>query len=246
MPVDIRTTDADGQHTHVVWSDARQEHLLFAVEGPTATSFAFDPKPWILWGSTSPTGFVEGPPKIVAMTPAPGAAPLLSDVAGIDIVFHKNVQADGTQVSLLGERSGPIPCYFAYDVTRHAVTLTPVDPLVSDTYWVTVLDTIIDPNTGLKLDGELEKVDGSAPLPSGDGVPGGTALARFYLLVHGDTNCDGHINFADINQFVLALQDPAEYAVENPFCPILNADCNGNGRLEFADINPFVALLAAH
>ncbi|MEW6249134.1 MAG: M14 family zinc carboxypeptidase [Planctomycetota bacterium] len=60
----------------------------------------------------------------------------------------------------------------------------------------------------------------------------------------GDLNCDGHINFDDINPFVLALSDPAGYAVAYPNCNIMNGDINGDGRVDFDDINPFVALLA--
>ncbi|MEW6249435.1 MAG: matrixin family metalloprotease [Planctomycetota bacterium] len=59
----------------------------------------------------------------------------------------------------------------------------------------------------------------------------------------GDLNCDGAVNFDDINPFVLALSDPAGYATAYPNCNIMNGDCNGDGRVDFDDINPFVALL---
>ena len=59
----------------------------------------------------------------------------------------------------------------------------------------------------------------------------------------GDLNCDGVVNFDDINPFVLALSDPAGYQQQYPNCNILNGDVNGDGRVDFADINPFVALL---
>jgi hypothetical protein len=62
--------------------------------------------------------------------------------------------------------------------------------------------------------------------------------------VLGDLNCDGAINFDDINPFVLALGDPAGYAVAYPDCDILNADCNSDGQVDFDDINPFVAILS--
>ncbi|MEW6251190.1 MAG: hypothetical protein AB1716_11120, partial [Planctomycetota bacterium] len=60
----------------------------------------------------------------------------------------------------------------------------------------------------------------------------------------GDLNCDGAVDFSDINPFVLALSDPLAYAVSHPNCNILNGDCNGDGNVGFEDINPFVALLA--
>ncbi|MEW6250563.1 MAG: hypothetical protein AB1716_07935 [Planctomycetota bacterium] len=59
----------------------------------------------------------------------------------------------------------------------------------------------------------------------------------------GDMNCDGSVNFDDINPFVLALSDPGGYAAAYPNCYILNGDCNGDGAVDFGDINPFVGLL---
>jgi hypothetical protein len=62
--------------------------------------------------------------------------------------------------------------------------------------------------------------------------------------VAGDLNCDGAINFADVNAFVLALSDPAGYEAMYPDCNLLNGDVNFDGQVNFADINPFVALLS--
>ena len=61
--------------------------------------------------------------------------------------------------------------------------------------------------------------------------------------VVGDMNCDGVVNFNDINPFVLALTGQAAYNVQYPNCNWLNADCNADGSVNFADIDPFVALL---
>jgi hypothetical protein len=59
----------------------------------------------------------------------------------------------------------------------------------------------------------------------------------------GDLNCDGQIDFGDINPFVLALTSPGAYATAYPACDILNADTNEDGTVDFGDINPFVDLL---
>ncbi|MEW6250695.1 MAG: S8 family serine peptidase [Planctomycetota bacterium] len=79
----------------------------------------------------------------------------------------------------------------------------------------------------------------------------GVLDADFALVVYGgtqglkgDLNCDGVVDFDDINPFVLALSDPAGYAVAYPNCNIMNGDINGDGVVNFDDINPFVALLA--
>jgi hypothetical protein len=57
-------------------------------------------------------------------------------------------------------------------------------------------------------------------------------------VCRGDANCDGSINFADINPFVAALSGGTP-------CSAANVDVNGDGAVNFADINPFVALLSA-
>ena len=60
----------------------------------------------------------------------------------------------------------------------------------------------------------------------------------------GDLNCDGVVDFKDINPFVLLLTDPAGWQTAYPNCPQENGDANGDGVVDFKDINPFVALLA--
>ena len=61
----------------------------------------------------------------------------------------------------------------------------------------------------------------------------------------GDMNCNGVVNFGDVNAFNLALNGEAAYHAVYPNCNWLNADCNGDGVVDFADINAFVALLTA-
>jgi hypothetical protein len=60
----------------------------------------------------------------------------------------------------------------------------------------------------------------------------------------GDLNCDGVINFKDINPFVLALSSWGGYLQSYPNCDIMLADINQDGYVTFADINPFVAILS--
>jgi agmatine deiminase len=59
----------------------------------------------------------------------------------------------------------------------------------------------------------------------------------------GDVNCDGVVNFGDINPFIMTLTDPEGWQTLYPECHLLNADANGNGSVSFDDINPFIALL---
>jgi hypothetical protein len=60
----------------------------------------------------------------------------------------------------------------------------------------------------------------------------------------GDLNCDGVVDFGDINPFVQALSDPGGYEAAYPGCNIRHGDCNGDGFVDFDDINAFVALLS--
>jgi hypothetical protein len=75
-------------------------------------------------------------------------------------------------------------------------------------------------------------------------TPAAFTIRNLTPLHPGDLNCDGEVDFGDINPFVLALVDPGAYAAMFPNCDILNADINGDGLVNFGDINPFVALLS--
>jgi hypothetical protein len=62
----------------------------------------------------------------------------------------------------------------------------------------------------------------------------------------GDMNCDGTVDFGDINPFVLYLSSFASWQATYEDCPATNGDINGDGTYgegSFGDINPFVALL---
>jgi hypothetical protein len=64
----------------------------------------------------------------------------------------------------------------------------------------------------------------------------------------GDMNCDGFVDFADINPFVLYLSNLATWRATFPDCPTIVGDinCDGTyGQASFGDINPFVALLTS-
>jgi probable HAF family extracellular repeat protein len=61
----------------------------------------------------------------------------------------------------------------------------------------------------------------------------------------GDLNCDGAVDFADINLFVLALADAPGYQQAYPECNLFNGDTNCDGAVDFADINPFVTCVVA-
>ncbi len=59
----------------------------------------------------------------------------------------------------------------------------------------------------------------------------------------GDLNCDGAIDFADIDPFVLALFDPDAYAAAFPACDRAYADTDRDDRVNFFDIDGFLECL---
>ena len=61
----------------------------------------------------------------------------------------------------------------------------------------------------------------------------------------GDMDCDGDVDFDDIDPFVLALGGQAGYEAQYPACNWLNADCDASGGVDFDDIDAFVALIGS-
>ncbi|MBP7747796.1 MAG: PQQ-dependent sugar dehydrogenase [Phycisphaerae bacterium] len=84
-------------------------------------------------------------------------------------------------------------------------------------------------------------------LANDTGTPFGTTGVVLRLASPvGDLNCDGVINFGDINPFVLYLSNFATWEAAYPGCPAVAGDINNDGNFpSFADINPFVLLLSS-
>ncbi len=59
----------------------------------------------------------------------------------------------------------------------------------------------------------------------------------------GDLNCDGAVDNGDIDAFVLALIDPAQYAIQYPSCSTGLGDMNCDGATDNGDIDRFVDAL---
>jgi hypothetical protein len=56
----------------------------------------------------------------------------------------------------------------------------------------------------------------------------------------GDMNCDGSVDFNDIDPFVVALTGRDNYAEQYPDCVYENGDVDCNGSVDFDDIDAFV------
>lgn len=63
--------------------------------------------------------------------------------------------------------------------------------------------------------------------------------------LRGDMDCDGGVNFNDVDPFVLALTGQDGYESQFPDCNFENGDINQDGSVDFADIDPFVDCLAS-
>jgi len=123
-------------------------------------------------------------------------------------------------------------------VYADGVPLAPAEYMVKHEHgWVTVgVDVLaelrIDYTVSSKLDMAITNWD--------DNV--GNFVYYNRKVVRGDVNCDGRLDFGDINPFVRLLT--GTYPQYFPECDGQTfGDMNADGRVDFADINPFVTAL---
>jgi hypothetical protein len=175
MPIDIRVNGT----TYVVTD--RYDFQNFVIPLPSApSSVQFDPDQWVLDGSVSKVGYVPGGPKIVETSPSPGDVLSLATLPRQIVVrFHTPVNAQASNFTLQGERGGSIAFTMSSGSNVDTITLTLNGALQADLYTLTVKDAIVAVDSGKALDGEMTKPESVTSLPSGDGLPGGSAVIRF-------------------------------------------------------------------
>jgi hypothetical protein len=172
------------------------------------------------------------------------AHPVLSGVANADdqgVAFLNGQAISGLMtVPACEPTGGPSdPCYLLQDAGHNRTDAAGRGILT----WPT-LDPFASPEGTPLLAGEnvlVFGVCGNAAYYKPTGVEFQAAIIFHW---RGDLNCDGAVNFDDINPFVQALSDPVGYAVDHPYCDIATGDCNGDGVVTFDDINPFIAILS--
>ena len=71
----------------------------------------------------------------------------------------------------------------------------------------------------------------------------GTVTVDPFDRCPGDLNCDGVVDFDDIDLFVEALSYPGGDGWPYAPCPWLNGDTDNDGDVDFDDIDPFVGLI---
>lgn len=63
-------------------------------------------------------------------------------------------------------------------------------------------------------------------------------------LIDGDLDCDGDVDFDDIDDFVLGLTDEASYEATFGLPPVMKGDTDNDGDVDFDDIDTFVQILS--
>jgi hypothetical protein len=180
MPLTIETLELGERHRYTVWNDERSEHFLIPVSAPV-DEVGLDPDGWVLTRSRSVRAFSEGPPKVVAVDPAPDSTVGAQTPVKIAVTFQEDVVVTAADFSLRRADRGEIGFDLTYDPATHTAHLLSNKALGFGRFELTIKDTIVGATAGLALDGEI--VSGSSPLPSGDGVAGGDAVLEFVTVV---------------------------------------------------------------
>lgn len=235
MPIDARISpQTSAAYTQVIVNDAGTEHLLIPVTGPIG-NLVMDTDGWILNTGITYISMPEGPPKVVATGPAPGASTTAVGASVVTVNFHKNVNAASDAFSLSGP-SGPVPFTFAYDAAAFRATLTPSAPLTPGLYTLGVSTGVTDVASSKALDGETPSSSTGGTLPSGDGVPGGAFAINFTILpppaCDADLNSDGSVNTADLAAILSVFGQSV-----TPGAP---GDLNDDGTVDTADLAAFL------
>lgn len=178
MPLQLAFEVPGGPSTATVWNHARVQHYLIPVTGPV-DGVELDPETWILTRSVTEAEFVGGPPKLVAVEPAPGAALRAGERLDLRLTFHDEVAIEPSDIVLRRRGGGEVLFELAYDRQSLTATVSSRLPLAGGAYEVVIADSVVGAGSGLALDGEM---DGTAGLPSGDGVAGGAAVIEFTAL----------------------------------------------------------------
>jgi hypothetical protein len=226
MPIDVRTDRSGGSSISRIFNDARTEHFVIPVTQP-ATGMALDEFAWILTTEKYEEAYQNGPAKVVQAVPAPGAStPVGSPPSQLTVTFSENVTPQASHFAVAGPQ-GPVAFTFGYAPANSTATLD-TGPLAPGTYNVTVSQEVRTAAANIMLDGEI--TNAPAPLPSGEGQPGGDAHYSFTVLgCPADFNNDGQSDFFDYLDFAAAFD--AEDA---------SADFNGDQQIDFFDYLDFV------
>jgi len=160
------------------------------------------------------------------------ATPLDQDAFGMQFFFpaangnvsfgNSSLIADHIQWNFAGQAIGD-----AEERTAQAVSVG---------LWTSVGDFIETQSDSVRID----LADKSGDLIGGPDVYEVEELQLFEL---GDLNCDGAVDLLDVQPFILAISDAADYAASFPDCDASLADTNGDGTTNLLDVGAFIDLL---
>jgi len=242
MPMDVQITTTTGTVNTIVRSHSASDDFLIPVPA-SVTAVMIDPNDWILnYGKTS-AAYTQGPPKVVATSPLPGATiPAASAPSTLTIVYSDPVTVSAANI---GVTRGAInvPFTFAYDAPSSTATLSFGAPLAAGTYNVAISDAITATANSQHLDGELAS-NSAAALPSGDGVQNGVCAFSFTISgtppCAADFNGSGAASVQDIFDFLAAWFSQCTATGPAP-CQFGSADFNHSGTVTVQDLFDFLA-----
>jgi len=230
MPVDVAVTTASGTTTATLWNDAALQWFLLPAGG-AVTSVAFDPDSWILSGACVNVAYVNGPPKLIAVVPAPDAALRRSPgPLRVQLSFSEAITCTPSDFVITGARTGQQTPSIAYDPSTYTVELQiAAATLGGDVFTITAHDSIRSVGALHALDGELVR---PCWFPSGDGQPGGDAVFTFSVGAFGDFDLDADVDLTDFAFFQTCFSGPnrAPSLVE-----CRSADADGDDDVDLAD-----------
>jgi hypothetical protein len=231
MPMDVQIVTPSGTINSSVRTHSASDDFLIPIPAG-ASAVTLDPNGWILNYGKNSVAYVQGPPKVVGVSPSPGASIAAAAAPStLSILFSDDV---GIAPANIGVTRGAasVPFTLAYNPSTFVATLTFSGPLAPGTYGVVVSDAVAAVANGQRLDGELAS-NTAAALPSGDGVALGSALFSFTITAPpcpADFNTSGGLTVQDIFDFLSAW-----------FAGAPAADFNHTGGITVQDIFDFLA-----
>ncbi len=158
--------------------------------------------------------------------------------------FRYTLDAAGSVVTRtdLGALGGDTSCAYAINDDGVIVGSSYGEAFVYSAGAMQALTPLVPPEKHWRLD--LARAINNRGQIAGVGLHFGQPRAFLATPVKpGDLNCDGVVDFFDIDPLVAAFAGATSYDASFPDCRWLNGDCDADGDVDFFDIDPFVALL---
>lgn len=231
--IDVRVDTSGGPVTVPIQNTARSQWYLLPLGAP-ATGVTLDEFDWVLNTGKVGGAYQNGPPKVVAVSPAPGSSTAVAP-SSLSVTFSEPVTVPGGAVRLTGP-GGAVAGGAVYDAPTRTATFTPSSGLAPGAYTISVDTSVNSTAAGLALDGEFAGV-----LPSGDGLAGGAA--SFGFVIEPAPGCD-----PDVNQDGNVDQDDVSYLInvvgggDNPTG--IDPDFNSDGNVDQDDVAALLNVVA--